>query len=104
MPRGIRCSTRPGIAELETAIVDRLHRSNTVLPTHITRFAVMQTLVERSGERDLYRLLRSRRVAEGLGAAELTERVARLLGTLRQKAQAGQVALPADLDGDAPGS
>jgi len=41
---------------------------------------------------------------KGLGAAELAERVARLLGTLRQKAQAGQVALPADLDGDAPGS
>ena len=87
--------------ELGAAIVDRLHRSNTVLPTHITCFAVMQALVEQSGERDLYRVLRSRRVTEGLDAAELAERVARLLETLRQKAQAGQLGLPADLGGDA---
>lgn len=87
--------------ELGTTIVDRLHRSNTVLPTHITCFAVMQALVERSGERDLYRVLRSRRVAEGLDAAELAGRVERLLGVLRQKAQAGQLSLPADLGGDA---
>ncbi len=84
--------------ELGAALVDRLHRNNTVLPTHVTCFAVMQALAEQSGERDLYRVLRSRRVTEGLDAAELAERVERLLGVLRQKMQAGQLHLAAGLD------
>ena len=87
--------------ELGAAIVERLHRSNTVLPTHITCFAIMQALVERSGERDLYRVLRSPHVAQGLDAAALAERVGRLLGALRQRAQAGALHLPADLGTDA---
>ena len=111
--RAVTCSTRMGIRgldpardrqytrELGAAIVERLHRSNTVLPTHVTCFAVMQALVEQSGERDLYRVLRSRPVAEGLDVADLTERVARLLRALRDRAQAGQLHLPADLGVDA---
>jgi len=87
--------------ELGAAIVERLHRSNTVLPTHITCFAVMQALVERSGERDLYRVLRSPHLAQGLDAASLAERVGRLLGALRQRAQAGALHFPADLGTDA---
>src|SRR5215475_636735 len=92
---------RQNTRELGAAIVERLHRSNTVLPTHITCFAVMQALVERSGERDLYRVLRSPHLAQGLDAASLAERVGRLLGALRQRAQAGALHFPADLGTDA---
>ena len=89
--------------ELGAALVDRLHRHTTVLPTHLVCFAVMQLLAEQSGERDLYRLLRSRRMTEGLDAAELAARVERLLGVLRQKRQAGQLHLAAGLDVEAAG-
>lgn len=87
--------------ELGAAIVDRLHRNNTVLPTHLTCLAVMQAFAEQSGERDLYRVLRSRHVREGLDAAALAERVERLLGMLRQRRQAGQLQLAAGLGVDA---
>jgi glycerol-3-phosphate O-acyltransferase len=87
--------------ELGAAIVERLHTSNTILPTHITCFAAMDLLVEQSGERDLYRVLRSPRVGDGLLASELIARVAHLLDALRAKAQAGQLQLPADLGTDA---
>src|SRR5262249_6706087 len=56
---------------------------------------------ERSGERDLYRVLRSPHLAQGVDAAALAERVERLLGALRQRAQAGALHLPADLGTDA---
>jgi glycerol-3-phosphate O-acyltransferase len=87
--------------ELGGAIVERFQSSNTALPTHVTCFAAMQALVERSGEQDLYRVLRSRRVDDGIPVAELHERVARLLGALREKAQAGRLCLPAELGADA---
>jgi glycerol-3-phosphate O-acyltransferase len=86
--------------ELGDAVVARFHTSNTVLPTHVTCFAAMQALVERSGERDLYRVLRSRRVADGIPAEELCERVARALGVLHEKAQAGRLCLAPELGRD----
>jgi glycerol-3-phosphate O-acyltransferase len=87
--------------ELGAALVDRLHRGHTVLPTALTCFAAMQALVEDSGERDLYRVLRSRPVAEGLDMVDLTRRVARLRETLHRKAQVGELQLSADLESDA---
>src|SRR5262249_42133095 len=86
--------------ELGETLVERFHTSNTVFPTHVTCFAAMQALVERAGEPDLYRVLRSRRAADGLPAGELVDRVARLLGALREKAQAGRLCLSAELGGD----
>jgi glycerol-3-phosphate O-acyltransferase len=61
----------------------------------------MQALAEQSGERDLYRMLRSRRVTDGLDAADIMARTERLLGVIRQKRQAGQLEASPDLDGDA---
>jgi glycerol-3-phosphate O-acyltransferase len=87
--------------ELGAAIIERLHQSNTILPTHVTCFAVMQALAEQSGEHDLYRVLRSRRVTEGLDAAALAEGVEQLLGVLRQRRQAGEVQLAVGLGVDA---
>src|SRR5262245_35397294 len=87
--------------ELGAAIVESLNRGHTALPTPITCFAVMQALAERSGERDLYRVLRSPHLAQGLDAAALAERVGRLLDALRQRAEAGELHLPADLGSDA---
>ena len=87
--------------ELGAALVARLHASNTVLPTHITCFAAMEALVAQSGEQDLYRVLRARCVTDGLAASDLTERVARLVEVLRQRAQLGQLSLPEECVGDA---
>ena len=87
--------------ELGTAIIEGLHRNNAVLPTHLTCFAIMQALAEQSGERDLYRMLRSRRVTDGLDAADIMARMERLLGVIRQKRQAGHLEASPDLDGDA---
>src|SRR5262245_303420 len=86
--------------ELGGALVERLHASNTILPTHIACFAAMQALVERSGEQDLYRVLRSRRVTDGIPADELNARVAALLDALRPKAQGGRLRLAAGLGRD----
>src|SRR5262249_39717278 len=84
---GFNAEGRPGLdpardrqytRELGETLVERFHTSNTVFPSHVTCFAAMQALVERVGEPDLYRVLRSRRAADGLPAGELVDRVARL--------------------------
>ncbi len=85
--------------ELGSAIVASLRRNNTILPTHITCFALMQALVERSGERDLYRVLRSRRFEEGFPVSQITARVAELVTALADLSAAGQLHLP---EGEVP--
>src|SRR5262249_5803293 len=75
--------------ELGTAIIEGLHRNNAILPTHLMCFAIMQALAEQSGERDLYRMLRSRHVTDGLDAADIMGRRERLPGVIGQKGQPG---------------
>lgn len=82
--------------ELGAAIVDSLKCNNTILPTHITCYALMQALAERSGERDLYRLLRSRSCEEGFLVSEITARVATLVTALDELSQKGRLHLPAE--------
>jgi glycerol-3-phosphate O-acyltransferase len=83
--------------ELGAAITERLRAGNTILPTHITCFALMHAMVERSGERDLYRVLRSPAYREGFLARDVVSRVERLLAELTVLSNAGQLHLPPDL-------
>ncbi len=86
--------------ELGAAIVGSLRANNTILPTHITCFALMHAMAERAGERDLYRTLRSKKCDEGFAASEITARVAELLTAVRTLSNEGRLHLPAEVGDD----
>jgi glycerol-3-phosphate O-acyltransferase len=70
--------------ELGREIVRSLRANNTILPTHVVAFALLEELAERAGEKDLYHLLRSERISEGLLIADVVKRVEGLLLGVRR--------------------
>jgi len=87
--------------ELGAAIVGTLRNNNTILPTHITCFALMHAMVARAGEADLYRVLRSKKFREGFEAIEIVAHVKALLVALRSLSDRGHLHLPEQTPRDA---
>jgi glycerol-3-phosphate O-acyltransferase len=96
-----RARDRQYTRELGAAIVSSLRANNTILPTHVTCFALMHAMVERSGERDLYRVLRSDKYKDGFSTAELVARVAELLHAVRALSAQGRLHWPSSQADDA---
>lgn len=87
--------------ELGSSITASLRANNTILPTHITCFALMRAMTERSREHDLYRVLRSPTYRDGFQVQDIVSRVERLLAELTLLSNAGKLHLPAELRHDA---
>ncbi len=69
--------------ELGQAITKSLRENNTILPTHVVAFALMHELADQASEKDLYRLLRSERLADGIPIDKLLKRVELVLLEVR---------------------
>ena len=77
--------------ELGHAISESLRTNNTILPTHVLAFALMHAIAEHTQERDLYRVLRSERVSEGIPVDSLLMRVEKILEDVRRLSAAGKL-------------
>ena len=79
--------------ELGQEIAKIYAKNNVILSTNLLGFVVYNLLAQRNPDMDLYRLLRTGGKDENLPAQEVYETTERLLATLRQKADQGEIKL-----------
>ncbi len=83
--------------ELGARIVDRLHKENTVLSSHLVAFALFESLRRRHPELDLYRFLRLTPLQRTLRLEEFLREAEFLFTELRARADRGELILSQDL-------
>ena len=93
VPERDRAYTR----ELGEALVDRFHRDNTVLSSHIVAFAFFEALRRRHSELDLFRFLRLPYEQRWLSYADFLIEVERVYALLLQKEQNQECHLSEDV-------
>ncbi len=84
-------------AELGVKLVDRFHKENTVLSSHLVAFSFFEMLRRKYPEYDLYRFLRLSHAQRAVPYADFLENAEKDLERLTQLAQHGQLFLASDL-------